>query len=222
MISVKINSRQFIKEMDNMVDYTFGFLDGVNQGQPAFMNQLGATIIATLKEYIDSNARVNPQLLHHVYEWDQTGSPNARLFELSYQTVGAGLSFNSTFSQSRTVRNGSTVPFYDKARIMEAGIPVTIVPKKRVLAFEDNGETVFTSKEVRVENPGGMARGEYERVFNSFFNRYFTQSFLMSSGILTYLQNPIDFDKKFSAGKRGGRSLGVQVGRSWIAKAGIL
>jgi hypothetical protein len=222
MIGLKINSKQFMKEMDNMVDYSFGFLEGVNQGHPAFMNQLGATIIATLKEYIDSNARVNPQLLHHVYEWDQTGSPNARLFELSYQTIGAGLSFNSTFSQSRTVKSGSTVPFYDKARIMEAGIPVTIVPKKKVLAFEDNGETVFTSKEVRVENPGGMAQGEYERVFNSFFNRYFTQSFLMSSGILTYLQNPIDFDKNFSAGKRGGRSLGVQVGRSWIAKAGIL
>lgn len=222
MIGLKINSKQFMKEMDNMVNYTYGFLDGVKQGYPAFLNQLGATVIEALKEYIDANARVNPQLLHHVYEWDQTGSPNARLFELSYRQVGPGLSFNSTFSQSRSVRSGSSVPFYDKANIMEAGIPVTIVPKNRVLAFEDNGETVFTSKPVRVENPGGNVQGEYERVFNSFFNRYFTQAFLASSGILTYLQNPMDFDKNFSAGKRGGRSLGVQVGRSWISKAGLL
>jgi hypothetical protein len=222
VIGLKINSKQFMKEMDNMVNYTYGFLDGVKQGYPSFINQLGATIIEALKEYIDANARVNPQLLHHVYEWDQTGSPNSRLFELSYRQVGPGLSFNSTFSQSRSVRSGSSVPFYDKANIMEAGIPVTIIPKNRVLAFEDNGETVFTSKPVRVENPGGNVQGEYERVFNSFFNRYFTQAFLASSGILTYLQNPIDFDKNFSAGKRGGRSLGVQVGRSWIAKAGIL
>jgi hypothetical protein len=222
MIGLKINSKQFMKEMDNMVNYTYGFLDGVKQGYPSFINQLGATIIEALKEYIDANARVNPQLLHHVYEWDQTGSPNSRLFELSYRQVGPGLSFNSTFSQSRSVRSGSSVPFYDKANIMEAGIPVTIIPKNRVLAFEDNGETVFTSKPVRVENPGGNVQGEYERVFNSFFNRYFTQAFLASSGILTYLQNPMDFDKNFSAGKRGGRSLGVQVGRSWISKAGLI
>jgi hypothetical protein len=222
VIGLKINSKQFMKEMDNMVNYTYGFLDGVKQGYPSFINQLGATIIEALKEYIDANARVNPQLLHHVYEWDQTGSPNSRLFELSYQQVGPGLSFNSTFSQSRSVRSGSSVPFYDKANIMEAGIPVTIIPKNRVLAFEDNGETVFTSKPVRVENPGGNVQGEYERVFNSFFNRYFTQAFLASSGILTYLQNPMDFDKNFSAGKRGGRSLGVQVGRSWISKAGLI
>jgi hypothetical protein len=222
VIGLKINSKQFMKEMDNMVNYTYGFLDGVKQGYPSFINQLGATIIEALKEYIDANARVNPQLLHHVYEWDQTGSPNSRLFELSYRQVGPGLSFNSTFSQSRSVRSGSSVPFYDKANIMEAGIPVTIIPKNRVLAFEDNGETVFTSKPVRVENPGGNVQGEYERVFNSFFNRYFTQAFLASSGILTYLQNPMDFDKNFSAGKRGGRSLGVQVGRSWISKAGLI
>lgn len=222
MLSLDIDSKQFMKEMDNMVKYSYGFLHGVNQGYPSFLYQLGATAIEALKEYIDANARVNPQLLHHVYEWYQTGSPNARLFELSYRQVGQGLSFNSTFSQSRSVRSGSSVPFYDKASIMEAGIPVTIIPKNRVLAFEDNGETVFTSKPVRVDNPGGNVQGEYERVFNSFFNRYFTQAFLASSGILTYLQNPIDFDKNFSAGKRGGRSLGVQVGRSWISKAGIL
>jgi hypothetical protein len=222
MYRVTVKNKQFAKDMDNIVNYALGFLDGVKQGYPSFLQQLGATMSEALKAYVDANARVNPQVLHHVYEWDKTGSPDARLFDIQYVSTGAGLSFNSTFRQSSSVKSGSRVPFYDKARIMENGIPVTIVPKQRVLAFEQDGETVFTTKPVRVSNPGGQVQGEYERVFNSFFNRYFTQSFLESSGIASYLRSPVDFKKNFSSGKRGGRSLGVTVGQSWIAKAGLI
>jgi hypothetical protein len=222
MYRVTVKNKQFAKDMDNIVNYALGFLDGVKQGYPSFLQQLGATMSEALKAYVDANARVNPQVLHHVYEWDKTGSPDARLFDIQYVSTGAGLSFNSTFRQSSSIKSGSRVPFYDKARIMENGIPVTIVPKQRVLAFEQDGETVFTTKPVRVSNPGGQVQGEYERVFNSFFNRYFTQSFLESSGIASYLRSPVDFKKNFSSGKRGGRSLGVTVGQSWIAKAGLI
>jgi hypothetical protein len=222
MYRVTVKNKQFAKDMDNIVNYALGFLDGVKQGYPSFLQQLGATMSEALKAYIDANARVNPQVLHHVYEWDKTGSPDARLYDIKYVSTGVGLSFNSTFRQSSSIKNGSRVPFYDKARIMENGIPVTIVPKQRVLAFEQDGETVFTTKPVRVSNPGGQVQGEYERVFNSFFNRYFTQSFLESSGIASYLRSPVDFKKNFSSGKRGGRTLGVTVGQSWIAKAGLI
>jgi hypothetical protein len=222
MISLKIQNQSFIKDMDNMVNYSLGFLDGVKQGYPSFLRQLGATVIEALKQYVDSNARVSPQLLHHVYEWNKSGSPEARLFDVNYAVTGAGLSFNSTFRQSSSIKQGSTVPFYDKARIMENGIPVTIMPKKKVLVFEENGEEVFTSQPVIVSNPGGEVRGEYEKVFQTFFNRYFTQAFLQSSGISSYLSNPVDFSKNFSSGKRGGRALGVSVGANWIAKAGLI
>lgn len=222
MIAISIDNKKFMREMDNMIDYSLGFISGVKQGYPSFLRQLGAATVEAFKQYVDSNARVSPQLLHHVYEWDMTGSPGARLFDVSYQLVGNGLSFGSTFSQSRSIKNGSRVPFYDKARIMESGIPVTIVPTKRVLAFEVDGETVFTTNPVTVENPGGQVQGEYEKVFRTFFNRYFTQAFLQSSGVSSYLSNPVDFSKNFSAGKRQGRSLGVRVGQNWIAKAGLL
>lgn len=222
MLAVKIDNKQFMRDMDNIVNYSLGFLDGVRQGYPSFLRQLGATLIEALKQYVDSNARVNPQLLHHIYEWDKTGSPDARLFDLSYTLNGAGLSFNSSFRQSTSIKNGSLVPFYNKAEIMENGVPVTIVPKKRVLAFEVDGQEVFTPNAVTVDNPGGITKGEYERVFDSFFNRYFTQAFLEKTGISTYLRNPVDFHKNFSSGKRGGRSRGVSVGKNWIAKAGLI
>lgn len=222
MLKLKVNNKKFMREMDNLVNYSLGFLDGVKQGYPAFLRQLGASIIEALKQYVDANARVNPQLMHHVYEWNQVGSPEARLFDVQYAIVGTGLSFSSTFKQSQTIKQGSNVPFYDKANIMENGIPVRIVPKKRVLAFDVDGEQVFTQKPVTIDRPGGDTQGQYEKAFESFFNRYFTQAFLRSSGIATYLENPVDFSKNFHSGKQGGRSRGVQVGMNWITKAGLI
>jgi hypothetical protein len=220
MLRLTIDDRQFNRDIKNIIEYSKGFFEGVKQGVPDFLRGLGYSVVEDLKSYIDSNARVSPQLLHHVYEWNQTGSPAARLFDIDYLVSGNTIGFLSSFKQSQSIKDGSRVPFFDKARIMENGIPVTIVPKKRVLAFEDNGEQVFTSKPVVVTNPGGNVAGEYEKVFNSFFKSYFTQAYLQSAGILAYLNNPTDFRAGMS--KRGGRSSGTAVGRNWIAKAGKL
>lgn len=218
MLRLTIDDVQFNKDMKSVIQYSMGFFEGVKQGVPEFLKGTGASLVEDLKQYIDANARVAPQLLHHVYEWSQTGSPNSRLFNIDYIASGNNISFISSFKQSASIRQGSRVPFFDKASIMEYGITVTIVPKKRVLAFEDDGQQIFTSKPITVTNPGGNVAGEYERVFNSFFKSYFAQSYLQSAGILAYLSNPTDFAMGMS--KRGGRSKGVAVGRNWMAKAG--
>lgn len=220
MLNLTIDSTKFDKDMKNVIQYSLGFFEGVKQGTPAFLKGFGLTVIESLKQYIDANARVNPSLLHHVYEWNETGSPNARLFDIEVLATGNQVSFFSSFRQSSSIKDGSSVPFYDKARIMEEGIPVTIVPKKRVLVFEDGGETIFTTNPVTVRNPGGDVAGEFERVFRSFFTNYFTQSYIQSAGILAYLGAPTDFLSNLST--KGGRSKGVAVGRNWITKAGDL
>lgn len=217
------NSAQFKKEMTNIVDYSMGFLEGIQRGKTVFLRTLGLETVELMKEFIDSNARVNPDMLHHVYEWNQTGSPSARLYDISYTTSNLGLSFRSSFSQSRSIKDGSRTPFYDKARIMEEGIPVIIRPRvAQALAFEDNGETIFTKSEVRVDNPGGTeVQGGFEKVFDMFFNRYFSQAFLRVSGIARYLENPEVYRKDMRAGKRMGRSKGISTGYRWIANAGV-
>jgi hypothetical protein len=214
---------QFKKDMNNIVDYSVGFLEGIHRGKTVFLKTLGLETVELMKEFIDSNARVNPEMLHHIYEWHQTGSPSARLYDISYTTSQLGLSFKSSFSQSTSIKNGSRTPFYDKARIMEEGIPVTIRPRlAQALAFEDNGEMVFTKNEVRVDNPGGTAvEGGFEKVFDMFFNRYFSQAFLRVSGVAKYLENPIVYKKDMAAGKRMGRSKGISTGYRWIANAGV-
>lgn len=217
------DSKQFKKEMTNIVDYSIGFLEGVQRGKTVFLKSLGMETVEVMKEFIDSNARVNPEMLHHIYEWNQTGSPGARLYDISYTTSNLGLSFRSSFSQSTSVKNGSRVPFYDKARIMEQGIPVVIKPKMaQALVFDDNGETVFTKSPVRVENPGGVeVQGGFEKVFDMFFNRYFSQAFLRVSGVAKYLENPEVYRKDMKAGKTMGKTKGISTGYRWIANAGV-
>lgn len=217
------DSNQFKKEMNNIVNYSIGFLEGVQKGKTVFLKTVGLHTVEIMKDFIDSNARVNPDMLHHIYEWNQTGSPSARLYDIDYTTSNLGLSFRSSFSQSTSIKNGSRTPFYDKARIMENGIPVTIRPKAaEVLAFDENGETVFTKGPVQVLNPGGNAvEGGFEKVFDMFFNRYFSQAFLRTSGIAQYLENPVVYKKDMQAGKTMGKSKGVSTGYRWIANAGV-
>jgi hypothetical protein len=214
------DDKQFIKDMTNIIGYANGFMNGAEMGRDPLILEIGKSAIESFKQFVDSNARVDPASLQHVYEWYQAGSPDSRLFELDYYAEAGGLTINSTFSQSRSIKNGSNVPFYDKARIMEAGIPVRIEPKKSdVLVFNVDGEEVFTKNGVTVLDPGGRAaEGSYEEAFNTFFNQYFTQSYMQASGITQHLKNPKDFKTNFVSAKTGGKALGTKVGYNWISK----
>jgi hypothetical protein len=220
---VTVNSKSFEKTMFNLFDYSVGFLEGINKGKTLFYKNLSMGIIEGLSRYVDANARINPQALQHVYEWYKNGSPESRLFDLTYVSNDFGISINSTFKQSKTISNKSNAPFYNKARIMELGIPVTIKPKTNsVLAFEENGKSVFTKKPIKIQYPGGPeARGSYEKTFDQFFKLYFSQSFLKASGLLDYLENPKAYKNNFSQGSIKGKSLGVETGFSWIVSAKI-
>jgi hypothetical protein len=224
MIVTRFNSKKFAKEMNNLMEYSVGFLEGAKRGKIELLNQVGEKTKEILGQYLDSNARVNPELMHHVYEWYLVGSPEARLFNLNYSAAAGSLSVNATFTQSTSIKNGSTTPFYNKAMVMERGISVSISPRNsQALAFEDNGQQVFVKGPVTVNNPGGsQVAGGFEKVFSEFFEKYFTQSFMKASGLDERLRNPIAFVKNFSKGKSLGKSLGNDVGYRWIAgKAGM-
>jgi len=221
-MKVTFDSKNLFNDLNNLAEYSIGFLDGVKLGENNFLDNLGHSTIQLMKNFIDSNARVQPQTLHHVYEWYQTGSPEARLFDLDYTIKSSGLSFNYSFSQSKSFANGSKEPFYDKAQIMESGIPVTIRPKNaKVLSFNDEGTQVFTKNPIIVANPGGDGvAGSFERILDEFFGTYFQQSYLYVSGVLEYLNNPIPYKTNLSTGIKQGKSVGIKVGYEWISKGG--
>jgi len=222
MISIKFNDKKFLKDIKNILGYTDGFMDGTQKGKAVFLNAMGARTVEGAKEFIDSYARVNPAMLHHVYEWYRTGSPDARLFDISYRPYGNRIFFENKFSQSQTIKSGSNVPFENKASVMENGKPLTIKPRNsKNLVFDVDGQTVFTPNAVTVTSPGGtgVVNG-FEKAFDLFFNKYFSQSFLISSGIMDYLSKPIAYKTNIRAGKTGGKSVGVSTGYRWVVNAG--
>jgi len=220
---VTMNSKSFEMQMNNIVNYSFGFLEGVQKGKKIFLDKLGKGVIQALAQYVDVEARSNPKALHHVYEWNQTGSPTSRLFDLNYTVSNLGLSINSTFRQSRSVSENMTVPFYNKAKIMENGIPVTISPtRSQVLKFSGPNGDVFTKKPIKVDSPGGDAVfGSFESTVDIFISRYFKQSFLKASGLYEYIKKPTLYKKNLKSGSRMGRSKGIETGFKWIANATI-
>jgi hypothetical protein len=220
---VKTNTVSFEKQISNIIKYSEGFLDGVQKGKSVFLKNLGAGVIEVMASYVDVSAKGNPRALHHVYEWYQNGSPNARLFNLVYVVNGEGLNITSTFKQSRSLKEDSNQPFYNKASIMENGMQVTISPKgSSPLVFESGGTTVFTKRPITVRNPGGNeVKDGFENTVDEFILKYFKQSFLRSSGIYDYIKKPTVYKRNIKAGSKMGRSKGIDTGFKWIANARI-
>lgn len=218
MLVGKFDDSDLMKKFTNALEYSAGFFEGVENGKPNLLNNLGKTIIVTLGEYVDSSSSVNPQQLQHMYEWDNVGNSGSRLFDLDYVVGRSMITVTYNFKQSASIKSGSNVPFYNKAEIMEKGIPVTIKPTQaRVLVFEQDGETIFTSKPVVVPDPGGVyAQNGFRMTLDEFF-RVFSQSFLEATGISRYLSNLTVYTANLNS---GGRMVGRSTGYKWISKAG--
>ena len=141
--------------------------------------------------YVDSQARVSPKSLHHVYEWNKTGNKGARLFNLSILSTD-GLSFKIT---SKLLPSKSAVPnqfgkrkhvFINKASVMEAGMPLTIRPRyAERLVFETSTGVVYMPKgaSVTVTRPGGgKATGRFKIAYAQFFTGNLVNLAIKKSG----------------------------------------
>ncbi|MGA1048351.1 MAG: hypothetical protein ACO3UU_10085, partial [Minisyncoccia bacterium] len=92
---VTLNTKHLEKTLIGAVEYSYGFIEGINKGKKLFLNDLGKNVVYILGKYIDAEAKANRSALHHVYEWYQSGSPSARLFDIDYVVSNVGLSLNA-------------------------------------------------------------------------------------------------------------------------------
>lgn len=220
LLRVRFDSREINRILNNTASYSYGFLDGIDIEQIVFNQELAKYTIAALNKYIDSNARMSPESLHHVYEWGRVGESSARLFELDSKVSKRVIHIYGNFLSSKTASDADSEPFVNKAEVMENGISVTIEPVNAdVLVFESDGETVFTAESVYVAHPGGDAvAGSFGRVVDEFFGAYFTNSLLRP--FIASLSNPTQYARNFAAGTRGGAAVGVRAGRKYLQEAG--
>jgi len=223
MIQVMFDTKNFSRIMQNTVAYSNGFIRGIETNRVRFNEQLGELASEMLKKYIDSRARVERESLHHVYEWDAVGSTSGRLFEIESRASASNITFWGKFLPSRSVSDSSGDPFVSKAEIMENAILIEVTPKNDVLAFESDGETVFTTDTVYIANPGGdEVAGSFGKVVEEFFDSHFTAQVLAQTGLLKKLSNPKEYAQYFSAGARGGGSiLGKHAGRRYLTTRGV-
>lgn len=203
--------------MDNLLGYADGFVSGAIQAQPDFMNKIGNLVNDGASIYIDAMAKANPNSLHHVYEWYETGQKSSRLFEIKHRVTARGVTFSYNFKQSTSIKNGSTKAFRKKAQIMENGTDVTIAPKNAMaLYFDIDGAEVFSKRPITVKNPGGDVDGNFANTLDEFFSKYYVQSFLTASGIFRELETPTEFKRNISKGVARGKSAGISAGKQWL------
>lgn len=220
MLLVQIDQADFIKKMQNIVKYSNGFLDGIELNRLEFERILAGYTVAALEKYIDARARMNPEALHHVYEFNAVGESNSRLFKFNTRVTSKNININGSFLPSRSIASGSREPFVNKAEIMEKGISITIAPRgDKPLAFEDQGEMVFTRATIIIDHPGGeQVAGSFGRVVDDFFTNYFSNALLQP--LLKQLKNPKEYEQYLSSGAKGGKMVGVRAGRKYFTLYG--
>jgi len=160
----------------------------------AFKNKFKEVIFNQIEkefgEYVDSQARIKPKSLHHVYEWNQTGDKSARLFKLNkLNTEGLGFSMTYEFLPSKTFAKSEgnrRHVFVNKASVMEAGMPLKIAPRhSKRLVFETNGYKVFMpiGASVTVRRPGGTGvKNSFMMTYSRFFRSNLVNLAIKRSG----------------------------------------
>lgn len=152
-------------------------------------------LAAYFDAYVDNVARSNTYKYHHIYEFNEVGNKNARLFVSTLNDSGKPM-LSYSFKQS-TKPSSSGYVFSNKAFVMENGIPLRITPKdSEYLVFEYKGD-MYSKKSVYVPNPGGT---EVEGSFAELFHRFMTthsQKALQELGFFSSIEKGIANETRY-------------------------
>lgn len=220
MPTAKISAKKAQKVLNNLVQYTDGFLKETKAQEATITSRMAKMSINGFYEYLDQLARVNPGMLHHVYEWGRVGDPNSRLFELKKSLSKNNAIITSEFLTSEVPSDSSNQPFYEKARIMEEGIPVVIQEvNAQALFFQVDGVEYFRSGPIVIENPGGeQVRGSFVEQFEEFYNTYFDDVYLKAIRFYQYFMDAKPYEQNFNGAMKSGNaaSIGRKTALTWI------
>jgi len=223
MLSVKFDAQELKRTLTNLVEYTDGFADELQERKDLIARKIANSSIKEFYRYLDSLASTNPELLHHVYEWGAVGNPQQRLFELKAVLTGRGAFIEAEFLPSNSISDSSTEPFTNKATIMEEGIPVVINEvDAEALFFEIDGQEFFRVGPIVIENPGGQSvRGQFVSQFEEFYNVYLNQVYLRSIRFYDHFSNPKEYSRNFAAAikGKGAKSVGRAAALTWVLRA---
>jgi len=139
---------------------------------------------------VDRYSAQNPKKMQHVYEWNELGSPNGRLFIIERLGILNGnLTISYRFLPSRIpvpIPPEMTTPgpsgrsvqkqniFRNKAQVMEDGQPITYTTSRMLAFLGTNGPTfIRPGTLVNILNPGGI---EAKNAFADYMVQWYTDN----------------------------------------------
>jgi hypothetical protein len=222
-MKVKFNVKEFSDTITNIVDYSLGFIEEAKRNESRLAKGVAELSIEAFYDYLDGLSRSHPGMLHHVYEWGQVGDPFGRLYELTANIGGKSVTITADFLTSESVSDNSNEPFYNKAEIMEEGIPVVIKERDaEALFFTVGSEEFFRIGPIVIANPGGSStRGSFVQAFNDFYGNYFEDVFLSAIRFYDHFRDANEYKRfiRTAAKSKSAYTLGKGAGLSWIEKA---
>jgi hypothetical protein len=171
-------------------NYLTGFLKGVSeqirtdQHMGPVLKYVHAELAQAFDDYMTAVSTADPSRFHHVYEWNQIGNPQAKLWKNVLRGQGGNRTATWTWRASKTIVPVTAEAqdvgveavhiFVWKAPVMEYATNITIRPSRKTgLAFftgptSDDGrwELRFTKSPIDVQNPGGaQVKGAFTAAF---------------------------------------------------------
>ena len=179
----------------NLMDYQLSLATDLHHDQiiSARISKSAAGLISEyFNLYYDSLARTKKYLYQHVYEFDLAGEKSSRLFKQQIKTSGNTSIIKYDFTDAQKPNKNGYV-FKNKAYVMENGQRVVIKPKNaKVLAFEANGEMIYTKNPITIRYPGGRAAaGSFNSELSKFMNSAKANRVLVSSGFIKKIEQQI-------------------------------
>lgn len=116
MYALKIDSKEAMRMLNNLVDYSDGFIKETKAKESTVASRLANTSISGFYQFLDSLARVHPTMLHHIYEWGQVGNPGARLVELKKSLLVEKLKLEQTFLNLNLLQKTAVKCFMTKQK----------------------------------------------------------------------------------------------------------
>jgi len=207
-IGVKFNATNLNKTVTNLIRYSNGFLTETKQSKGKIAKHMASNSVEVFYQYLDSVARLHPDMLHHIYEWGNVGSPYQRLVELNISLGKENAMIYADFLESTSIPENGTEPFYNKAEVMESGKSVTVNEKDaQALFFEIDGVEYFRKGPITIQNPGGEAvRGSFVKTFNEFYGSYFSQVYLRSIKFYEHFRNPKPYVRNLRSAVKSGNA----------------
>lgn len=207
MIQVELNLNNFKRQMNSLTKSLEDLPSKRNMNNVT--RAAGSIAAKSFVKDLNSAAKANKKMYHHIYEWDRVGVNDARLFRV----LKSGADSNNITLSIKFLKSKTKVPiakrlkkpgpsgkvvtrttiFKDKAEVMEKNHPVSYTAKRNIAYTTTGRDIVFKRRGslIIINRPGGDATTGAVAKFSKKWEKTMLRSTIINSGIFDKLSKDI-------------------------------